>query len=99
MEHPHPAAEDRRHPELRADFAFVERQKRITLDGDAIILCAGTKRETIEILDLGRSGIHVAEYLTELPSRELLRERFQQAIATARATVEQRSTSGDRDDA
>lgn len=139
--------------ELGAGFAFVERQKRITLDGDdyyvdllfyhrrlrrlvvielklgefrpadagqvelylrwldrherqpseetpiAIILCAGRKRETIEILDLGRSGIHVAEYLTELPSRELLRERFQQAIATARATVEQRSTSGDRDDA
>jgi YhcG PDDEXK nuclease domain len=124
--------------ELGAGFAFVERQKRISLDGDdyyvdllfyhrrlrrlvvielkledfkpadkgqvelylrwldrherqpgeesplAIILCAGTKRETVEYLDLGRSGIHVVEYLTELPSREVLRERFHQALITAR---------------
>jgi predicted nuclease of restriction endonuclease-like (RecB) superfamily len=130
--------------ELGTGFAFVERQKRITLDGDdyyidllffhrrlrrmvvielklgdfkpadkgqvelylrwldrherqpgedpplAIILCAGKKQETVEYLDLGRSGIHVAEYLTELPPREVLRERFHQALATARARLEQR---------
>ena len=128
--------------ELGTGFAFVERQKRITLDGDdyymdllffhrrlrrlvvielklgdfkpadsgqvelylrwldrherqpgeepplAIILCAGKKRETVEYLDLGRSGIHVAEYLTELPPRELLRERFHHAIARTRARLE-----------
>src|SRR5258707_7408884 len=50
----------------------------------AIILCAGKKQETVEYLDLGRSGIHVAEYLTDLPPREVLRERFQQALAAAR---------------
>ncbi len=44
----------------------------------------GKKRETVEYLDLGRGGIHVAEYLTELPPREVLRERFHQALATAR---------------
>ncbi len=33
----------------------------------AIILCAGKKRETVEYLDLDERGIHVAEYLTELP--------------------------------
>jgi predicted nuclease of restriction endonuclease-like (RecB) superfamily len=130
--------------ELGSGFAFVERQKRITLDGDdyyvdllfyhrrlrrlvvielkigdfkpvdagqvelylrwldrhdrqsgeeapmAIILCAGKKRETVEYLDLGRSGIHVAEYLTELPPREVLRQRFQAALAAARARVERR---------
>src|SRR2546426_1331606 len=130
--------------ELGAGFTFVERQKRITLDGDdyyidllffhrklrrlvaielklgefkpadsgqvelylrwldrhdrqqdeepplAIILCAGKKRETVEYLDLGRSGIHVAEYLTELPPREVLRERFHQALAVARARLDQR---------
>jgi predicted nuclease of restriction endonuclease-like (RecB) superfamily len=107
--------------ELGAGFTFVERQKRITLDGDdyyidllffhrrmrrliaielkigdfkpsdsgqievylrwldrherepseetplGIILCAGKKRETVEYLDLDARGIHVAEYLTELP--------------------------------
>ena len=35
-----------------------------------IILCTGKKREQIELLELDRSGIHVAEYLTALPSRE-----------------------------
>ena len=41
----------------------------------------------VEILDLGRSGIHVAEYLTELPPRDVLRERFHQALLAARARV------------
>lgn len=124
--------------ELGAGFTFVERQKRITVDGDdyyidllffhrrlrrmvvielklgefkpadkgqvelylrwldrherqpgeesplAIILCAGKKRETVEYLDLGRSGIHVAEYLTELPPREVLQAKFHESLAIAR---------------
>lgn len=124
--------------ELGAGFAFVERQKRITLDGDdyyldllffhrrmqrlvaielkigdfkpadsgqmelylrwldrherqpsehvplGIILCAGKKRETVEYLDLDARGIHVAEYLTELPPREVLEERLHRAIEAAR---------------
>ena len=124
--------------ELGAGFAFVERQKRIVLDGDdwyidllffhrrmrrliaielkigdfkpadsgqielylrwldrherqpgeeaplGIILCAGKKRETVEYLDLDARGIHVAEYLTELPPRQVLQERLHRAIETAR---------------
>lgn len=130
--------------ELGTGFAFVERQKRITLDGDdyyidllffhrrlrrlvvielkigdfkpgdagqvelylrwldrnerqpgeeapvGIILCAGKKRETVEYLDFGKSGIHVAEYLTALPPREVLRERFHEAIAAAKARLDRR---------
>ena len=34
-----------------------------------IILCTGKKREQIELLELDKSGIHVAEYLTALPPR------------------------------
>ena len=37
------------------------------------------------MLDLGRSGIHVAEYLTVLPPREELHKRLQAAIESARA--------------
>jgi predicted nuclease of restriction endonuclease-like (RecB) superfamily len=124
--------------ELGTGFAFIERQKRITLDGDdyyldllffhrrmqrlvaielkigdfkpadsgqmelylrwldrherqhteqpplGIILCAGKKRETVEYLDLDARGIHVAEYLTELPPREVLEERLHRAIEAAR---------------
>ncbi len=49
-----------------------------------IILCAGKKKEQIELLELGKSGIHVADYLTCLPSMEVLEARFQQAISNAR---------------
>ena len=37
-----------------------------------IILCAGKKQERIELLELGKAGIHVAEYLTYMPSKEEL---------------------------
>jgi hypothetical protein len=133
--------------ELGAGFAFVERQKRIVLDGDdyyidllffhrrmrrlvavelklgdfkpadagqvelylrwldrherqpheaaplGMILCAGKKRETVEILGLDGRGIHVAEYLTELPPRELLRERLHRALFVARERIGQRADS------
>lgn len=49
-----------------------------------IILCAGKKREQIELLELDRSGIHVAEYLTVLPPRELLQAQLHQSIEKAR---------------
>lgn len=46
-----------------------------------IILCAGKQQEVIELLELDQSGIHVAEYLTALPSRELFQQRLHAAIA------------------
>lgn len=49
-----------------------------------LILCAGKKHETVEYLELEKSGIRVAEYLTELPSREILEKKFHAAIAHAR---------------
>jgi predicted nuclease of restriction endonuclease-like (RecB) superfamily len=49
-----------------------------------IILCAGKKQEQIELLELDKSGIHVAEYLTVLPPKKLLQAKLQEAIATAR---------------
>lgn len=52
-----------------------------------IILCAGKKDEQIELLELDLSGIHVAEYLTELPPRELLAARLHRAIETARSRL------------
>jgi predicted nuclease of restriction endonuclease-like (RecB) superfamily len=55
-----------------------------------IILCSGKRSEQIELLELDKSGIHVAEYLTTLPPRELLAERLQQATARARLQIERR---------
>ncbi len=132
--------------ELGSGFAFVERQKRITLDGEdfymdllffhrrlrrlvvvelklgdfkpadlgqiqlylnwlnrherqlgeekpiGLILCAGKKAERVEYLDLDRDGVHLAEYLTELPPRELLQQRLHDAVLHAKARLEQRAT-------
>ena len=50
-----------------------------------IILCAGKKQEQIELLELGQSGIHVAEYLTALPSQALLQRKLHAAIESAKA--------------
>ncbi|WP_459213820.1 PDDEXK nuclease domain-containing protein [Pseudomonas monteilii] len=42
-----------------------------------IILCTGKKSDQVELLELDKSGIHVAEYITTLPPRVLLREGLQ----------------------
>ncbi|WP_193074146.1 PDDEXK nuclease domain-containing protein [Pseudomonas sp. FME51] len=55
-----------------------------------IILCTGKKSEQIELLELDKSGIHVAEYLTTLPPRAVLVERLQQATQRAQLQIEQR---------
>ncbi len=60
-----------------------------------IILCTGKKPEQIELLELDRSGIHVAEYLTALPPREVLSQRLHLAALRARRQLEQRIPSSD----
>ena len=59
-----------------------------------IILCTGKKSEQIELLELDKSGIHVAEYLTTLPPRAVLAERLHQATQRAQLEIEQRKTDG-----
>jgi len=49
-----------------------------------IILCTGKKHEQIELLELDQSGIHVAEYLTVLPPKEILQAKLHKAIEIAR---------------
>jgi predicted nuclease of restriction endonuclease-like (RecB) superfamily len=129
--------------ELGSDFAFLARQKRITIDardyyidllffhrrlkclvaidlkiGDfeaaykgqmelylrylekyetvegenapiGLILCTGKNEEHIELLQLDKSNIRVAEYWTMLPPKEVLQERLQRAVAIARQKSEE----------
>jgi len=49
-----------------------------------LILCAEKSHEHIELLELDKSGIHVAQYLTQLPSREVLEQKLKMAIAVAK---------------
>lgn len=125
-------------PELGIDFAFLARQKRISIDNRnyyidllffhrrlkclvaidlkigefqaaykgqmelylrylekhemiegentpiGLILCTGKNEEHVELLQLDKSNIRVAEYYTHLPSIELLREKLHQAIILAK---------------
>lgn len=45
-----------------------------------IILCAKKSDSTIELLEMGKSGIHVASYMTELPPIELLRKKLVESV-------------------
>jgi len=56
-----------------------------------LILCAGKAREQIELLQLDKSGIRVAEYMTELPKRELLEQKLHKAVESARKRLEARA--------
>src|SRR5207244_579154 len=130
--------------EVGAGFAFIDRQKRIVIDGKdfyidllffhrrlrrllaidlklgkftaadkgqmelylrwleryemqpgeepplGLILCAGKSDEQVELLRLDRSGIRVAAYLTELPPRQLLKQKLHAALTAARARLELR---------
>jgi len=49
-----------------------------------IIMCAGKKSEQIELLELDKSGIHIAEYLTVLPEKEQLAKKLQSAIINSK---------------
>jgi predicted nuclease of restriction endonuclease-like (RecB) superfamily len=131
--------------ELGTDFAFVARQKRISVDAEdyyldllfyhrrlrrlvaidlklgkfqaadkgqmelylrwldqherhpeehepiGLILCAGTSDEHVELLQLEKSGIRVAHYMTELPPRELLQRKLHDAIRIAQHRLRQKS--------
>ena len=49
-----------------------------------LILCAEGGHEQIELLQLEQSGIKIAEYLTELPDRKLLKEKLHKELALKR---------------
>jgi len=53
-----------------------------------LILCAEGNKEQIELLQLNKSGIKVAEYLTELPDKKLLQQKLHQAILISKNTYE-----------
>jgi predicted nuclease of restriction endonuclease-like (RecB) superfamily len=53
-----------------------------------LILCADKSDEHVELLQLGKSGIRVAAYMTDLPPRRLLEEKLHNAIAMAKGRLE-----------
>jgi len=57
-----------------------------------LILCAGKSVEQIELLQMHKDGIMVAEYWTELPPRKELEQKLHQLLNEARERIAQRKT-------
>jgi predicted nuclease of restriction endonuclease-like (RecB) superfamily len=53
-----------------------------------LILCAETSREQIELLEMHKDGIMVAEYWTELPPKKELEKRLHKALIQAKERLE-----------
>ena len=54
-----------------------------------LILCARKSTEQVELLQLEKSGIRLAEYLTGLPPRKVLEKKLHEAIQHARQRLEE----------
>lgn len=55
-----------------------------------LILCAEGNSEQIELLRLDNSEIRIAEYITELPSKEVLKEKLHRVIEIQRKKLEEK---------
>ncbi len=58
-----------------------------------LILCAEGNSEQIELLQLDKSGIKVAEYLTELPDKKLLKQKLHKAIEISKKIIDKSERS------
>lgn len=58
-----------------------------------LILCAESSREQIELLEMHKDGIMVAEYWTELPSKKELEKKIHNILVEARERIERKKLS------
>lgn len=49
-----------------------------------ILLCAEKSDSLVKLLELGNSGIHIAQYLTELPDKKVLEVQLKKSIKLAK---------------
>jgi len=55
-----------------------------------IILCATANRKTVEMLEMDKAGIAVAEYWTTLPPKPVFEEKIRSILAEAQERLERR---------
>ncbi len=55
-----------------------------------LILCAETSKEQIELLEMHKDGIMVAEYWADLPPKSVLEQKLHQAVIEAKERLERR---------
>lgn len=54
-----------------------------------LILCAAGNDEQVELLQLHKAGIKVAEFMTELPSKKLLQQKLHSVVELSKKRMEQ----------
>jgi predicted nuclease of restriction endonuclease-like (RecB) superfamily len=71
---------------------FLEKYEKMEGENDPIglILCSGKRSEHIELMQLDKSNIRVADYLTALPSQQVLQDKLHKAVEIARHKMEWR---------
>ena len=65
---------------------YLEKYERVEGENPPIglILCTGKNEEHVELMQLDKSNIRVADYLTLLPDKKVLREKLHKAILIAK---------------
>ena len=60
-----------------------------------LLLCTEGSKEQIELLQLDKSGIKVAKYLTELPPRELLMRQIKKSLEVSKELFDEKKNTGE----
>jgi predicted nuclease of restriction endonuclease-like (RecB) superfamily len=63
-----------------------------------LILCAEKSDEIIELLQLDKGNIRVAQYLTELPPKEIFKKKLHEAVIKAKAMLVRRNNKNNKDE-
>ncbi|MDP3850436.1 MAG: PDDEXK nuclease domain-containing protein [Luteolibacter sp.] len=76
-------------------LAWLNRHERTPSEEKPIglILCAGKKSETVELLDMEKDGIRVSSYWTEALPKDLLQKKLHEAVVIARANLLSRTAT------
>ena len=69
---------------------YLEKHEQVEGENTPIglILCTGKNEEHVELMQLHKSNIHVADYLTLLPSQKVLKQKLHQAIEIAKNRID-----------
>ena len=75
--------------EMELYLAYLDKYEKVEGENQPIglILCTGKNQEHIELMQMDKSNIKVAEYLTLLPSKEILLEKLHKAIEIAKNNI------------
>jgi predicted nuclease of restriction endonuclease-like (RecB) superfamily len=68
---------------------YLEKHEQIEGENTPIglILCTGKNEEHVELMQLDKSNIRVADYLTALPSKKILQEKLHKAVEIAKSRM------------